>query len=274
MPLTEDILSAPAPVLWSLDGDGIATVTLNRPATGNAYDGAMIDGLHRTLDELGARAPAVRVVLFKGAGRHFQAGADLNWLNEVRGRDEAANHAASRATATAIDRLNRLPVPTIALVHGFCVGGGTGLVAASDVAIAEETATFAISEVRWGLTPGIIVPQLNDAIGARQMRRYALTGERFGAAEACRIGLVHEVVPAGGLDAAGARVAASLLANGPAAIADTKAIILRHAFGAIDGATCEALAADHGDKRRSAEAAEGLASFAEKRPARWRRDGR
>ena len=126
-----------------------------------------------------------------------------------------------------MQRLNLAPVPTIALVHGACFGGGTGLVAACDVVIAADNATFSIAEVRWGLTAAIIIPQLNDAIGVRQMRRYALTGERFDAAEARRIGLVHEVVPLAELAAAGERMVGHVLENGPEAIAQTKALTLQ-----------------------------------------------
>jgi methylglutaconyl-CoA hydratase len=165
---------------------------------------------------------------------------------------------------------NRLPVPTVALVQGYCVGGGTGLVAACDVVIAADNARFAISEVRWGLTPAIIIPQLSDAIGVRQVRRFALTGERFDDVEARRIGLVHDVVPAAELEAAGERIVTALLANGPQAMAETKAIALEHAFGKIGGGTMARLVGAHAAQRRSAEAAEGLASFAEKRAARWR----
>lgn len=256
------------PVLWSLDDRGVATVTLNRPQRNNAYNSAMIDGLHRAMDEL-TSAAGPRAVVIKGNGRHFQAGADLIWINEVRGGTRAENIAASRATAEAVDRLNRLPVPTIALVHGFCVGGGTGLIAACDIVIAAEDAKFAISEVRWGLTASIIFPQLNDAIGVRQLRRYGLTGERFDAAEACRIGLVHQVVPSDGLDAAGETMVAALLENAPVAVAETKHLALAHAFGDVSGGTLLSLIENHAAKRQSDEAEEGLASFAEKRAARW-----
>ena len=256
------------PVLWSVDARGVARVMLNRPDVNNAYDGALLQGLHEAMDALGGE-PALRAVVIAGTGRHFQAGADLKWLNALRTASPQENERASRATAAAVDRLNRLPLPTIALVQGFCVGGGTGLVAACDVVIAAEDAKFAISEVRWGLTAAIIIPQLNDAIGVRQVRRYALTGERFDAHEARRIGLVHEVVAAAELEAAGERIVAALLENGPLAMAETKAIALEHAFGKVGGGVMARLAESHAAKRQSAEAAEGLASFAEKRAANW-----
>ncbi|MGH6816450.1 MAG: enoyl-CoA hydratase-related protein [Hyphomicrobiaceae bacterium] len=256
-------------VLWNLDERGVAYVTLNRPEVNNAYDGGMILGLHEALDALGAK-PELRVVVVRGAGRHFQAGADLIWLQTVRAASLEENERISRATAEAIDRLDRLPVPTVALVHGSCIGGGTGLVAACDVVVAAEDAQFAISEVRWGLTAAIVLPQLNDAIGARQVRRYALTAERFGAAEARRIGLVSEVVPAEDLAAAGERIVSLLLGNAPQAIAETKMLALAHAFATASTGVPQSLIESHARKRRSAEAAEGLASFAEKRAAKWR----
>ena len=255
-------------VLWSLDARGVATVTLNRPEVGNAYDGALILGLHDAMTALGAEK-SLRLVVLKGAGKQFQAGADLTWLNAVRTGSHEENVRASRATAEAVDRLNRLPVPTLALVQGFCVGGGTGVLAACDVVIAADTAKFAISEVRWGLTAAIIIPQLNDAISARQVRRYALTSERFDANEARRIGLVHEVVPAAELDAAGDRMITQILENGPIAMAETKAFALSYAFGDVGRANFDELVESHARNRQPAEAAEGLASFAEKRSARW-----
>jgi methylglutaconyl-CoA hydratase len=255
-------------VLWSLDARGVARVTLNRPEVGNAYNDDMIEGLLAAMDELGGR-PGLRAVLLDGNGRHFQAGADLRWIRGVSAASAEENAAVSRATALAVDRLNRLPVPTVALVQGGCFGGGTGIVAACDVVIAADNATFSISEVRWGLTAAIILPQLSDAIGVRQLRRYALTGERFGAEEAARIGLAHKVVPLVGLAAAGEAVIAQLLENGPVAMAETKQVALQSAWGGFSRDAFDALVDSHAAKRRSPEAAEGLASFAEKRAAKW-----
>ena len=192
------------PVLWNLDQRGVATVTLNRPKVNNAYDAGLIGGVLAAMDDLG-KEPSLRVVVLKGNGRHFQAGADLKWINGVRPKSAAENEAVSRATFEAVQRLNLLPVPTVALVQGGCFGGGTGVISACDVVIAADNAMFSITEVRWGLTAAIIVPQLCDAIGVRQVRRYALTGERFGAEGARRIGLVHEVVPLLELENAGAK---------------------------------------------------------------------
>jgi methylglutaconyl-CoA hydratase len=251
------------PVLTQVDARGVATVTLNRPEVNNAYDESLIQGLHHAMDAL----TGVRVVLLRGAGKHFQAGADLKWIARVASESPEENERVSRATAMAVHRLNTLPVPTVALVQGGCFGGGTGIVAACDVVIAADNAMFSIAETRWGLTAAIILPQLADAIGARQVRRYALSGERFGAEEARRIGLVHEVVPLAGLEAAGEKMVEQLLQNAPQASAETKATALEYAWGVHQ--EMEALVRAHAAKRRSREASEGLASFSEKRPARW-----
>ena len=260
--------NATGPVLWEVDGRGVASVVLNRPEVNNAYDGDLIQGLLAAMDAL-ARSEGLRVIVIKGNGRHFQAGADLKWIDAVRTDSPQENIRVSRATATAVRRLEAAPVPTVALVQGGCFGGGTGLIAACDVVIAADNALFSISEARWGLTAAIIIPQLNDAIGVRQVRRYALTGERFGVEEARRIGLVHEIVPLPELESAGARIVGHLLANGPDAISQTKAIALRSAWSNLDDVAFDHLIESHAAKRQSPEAAEGLASFAQKRPARW-----
>src|ERR1700754_4956897 len=220
------------PVLWDLDARGVATVTLNRPEGNNPYDAGLIGGVLSAMDELG-RKPLLRIVVLKGNGKHFQAGADLKWINAVRPQSPAENQKVSQATFEAVQRLNRLPIPTVALVQGGCFGGGTGIISACDVVIAADNALFSITEVRWGLTAAIIIPQLCDAIGVRQVRRYALTGERFGAEDARRIGLVHDVVPLADLEAAGSRVVEQLLANGPDALAETKALALESSFGGM-----------------------------------------
>jgi methylglutaconyl-CoA hydratase len=157
----------------------------------------------------------------------------------------------------------------VALVQGYCFGGGTGIVSACDIVIAADNAAFSIAEVRVGVAGTIIVPQLNDAIGLRQVRRYALTGERFDAAEARRIGLVHEVVPLAGLAAAGERIVGQLLMSGPDAVAQTKICAMRSAWAHLDEAQFTALIEAHSAKRQSEEAAEGLGAFLEKRPPRW-----
>ena len=256
------------PVLCQLDDRGVATITLNRPEVNNAYNAELVDGLLEAMNGLAGES-RLRAVVLRGAGKHFQAGADLKWLQEVAARSDADNIIASRATAEAVHRLNHVPIPTVALVQGGCFGGGTGIIAACDIVIAADNAVFAIAETRWGLMAGIIIPQLNDAMGVRQVRRYALTGERFGAEEARRIGLVHEVVAAAELDRAGSRMLDQLLQNAPEANAQTKAVALEHAWGDLTVQGFNGLVVQHAAKRRSAEAAEGIASFREKRAAAW-----
>lgn len=255
-------------VRWALDARGVATVTLNRPQVNNAYNGDLIAGLHEAMDALAA-APGVRVVVLRGNGKHFQAGADLTWLAEVARQSPDVNERVSRATAEAVRRLDTLPVPTVALVQGGCFGGGTGIVAAADVVVASEDAVFSISETRWGLMAGVILPQLCQAIGLRQVRRYALAGERFDAHEARRLGLVHEVCAVGALDDAGARVVDALLMNAPHATALTKLRALQVAGAFVDDGTFRDLVREHAATRQLEEAREGLASFREKRPPAW-----
>lgn len=260
-------MSQPA-VLGSVDARGVATVTLNRPDVNNAYDDALLAGLHEAMDALGAR-PGVRAVVLRGAGRHFQAGADLTWITRVATQSADENLRVSRTTARAVHRLNTLPVPTVALVQGGCFGGGTGIAAACDVVVASQDAIFSISETRWGLMAGIILPQLCQAIGLRQTRRYALTGERFGAHEARRLGLVHEVCPTGGLAEAGEKIVESVLMNAPRATTATKLRSLASARAFIDDGELRDLIDEHARTRQQDEATEGLASFREKRKPTW-----
>jgi methylglutaconyl-CoA hydratase len=255
-------------VLWNLDRRGVATVTLNRPRVNNAYDGDLIAGLHAAMDALGSE-PSLRIVVLKGNGRHFQAGADLAWISGVATQSPRENEAVSRLTAEAIRRLDTCPVPTLALIQGGCFGGGTGIAAACDVVVASEEAVFSISETRWGLMAGIILPQLCQAIGLRQVRRYALTGERFGAVEARRLGLVHEVCPTGGLEEAGNRIVEAVLMNAPTATTATKLRSLASARAFIDDGELRDLIDEHARTRQQNEATEGLASFREKRKPSW-----
>lgn len=255
-------------VLWEVDRRGVATVTLNRPQVNNAYNGDLLQGLHDAMDSIG-REPHLRIVVLRGNGRHFQAGADLSWISGVAERSPAENERASRVTAEAIRRLDTCPVPTLALIQGGCFGGGTGVAAACDVVVASEDALFSISETRWGLMAGIILPQLCQAIGLRQTRRYALTGERFGAEEARQIGLVHEVCPTGGLADAGARIVEAVLMNAPRATTATKLRSLASAQAFVDDGMLRDLVDEHARTRQQDEAREGLASFREKRKPAW-----
>ena len=255
------------PLLWSVDARGIARVTLNRPEVYNAYNGEMISGLLAMYDTLAKKN--LRAVVITGSGRNFQAGADVNWLDSVRKSSPEENARASRMTAEVVQRLNWLPVPTVALVQGACFGGGTGIVSACDIVIAADNASFSIAEVRIGVAGTIIIPQLNDAMSLRQVRRYALTGERFDAQEARRIGLVHEVVALAELEMRGERIVHELLANGPDAVALTKLWALRSGWSHLDEIAFGELVDAHAAKRQSEEAAEGFAAFRDKRKPRW-----
>lgn len=255
-------------VLSSIDPRGVATITLNRPEVHNAYNGAMIDGLIEAVENL-ATKPSVRALVLRANGKHFQAGADLAWLKEVAAFELGDNVAFSRRTTEAMRGLNAFPAPTIALVHGACYGGGVGMVASCDVAIATESASFALTEVRWGVIPAPIVPQLCAAMGVRSLRRYGVTGERFDAQEAKRIGLVHEVCADDGLDAAAAPIVEAILKSAPEAVAQSKRLVAAHAGLEISDQQALALATQAAVKRASAEAAEGLASFLDRRDPRW-----
>jgi methylglutaconyl-CoA hydratase len=256
------------PVLVDTDRRGIATVTLNRPHVNNAYDGALIAALAGGLERLAA-APGLRLVVLRGNGRHFQAGADLAFLRHLSAAPADENLAFSRATVAAIEALASFPCPTLALVHGGCFGGGVGMVAACDMALASDDAIFSLTEVRWGITPAPVVPVLVAAIGVRALGRYGLTAERFDAAEALRLGLLHAVCPKGGLDAAAAPMIDGILMAAPEAVAVTKRLVRRTAGLETSAEFREQLAIEAATRRHSAEAREGLASFAEKRKPAW-----
>ena len=255
-------------VLSAIDERGVATLTLNRPEVHNAYNGAMIDGLIEAVEALVADR-RVRLLVLRASGKHFQAGADLAWLREVAGFALEDNLAFSRRTTLAMRGLNAFPRPTLALVHGACYGGGVGMVACCDVAIATASARFALTEVRWGVVPAPIIPQLCAAMGVRSLRRYGITGERFDAHEALRIGLVHEVCPDHALDPAAAPIVEAILKSAPEAVRDSKRLVLAQAGLDLSDQQAEALSVQAALKRASPEAAEGLASFRDQRDPAW-----
>ena len=212
---------------------------------------------------------AVRAVVLLGHGRSFCAGADLNWMKKMAAYGHAENVADATALAMLLATLANLSKPTIARVHGPAFGGGVGLVACCDIAIAAYDATFSLSEAKLGLIPATISPYVIEAIGARQARRYFLSAERFTAAEAYRIGLVHEIVPADELDARINEMLGALLVAGPGAQADAKALIRAVAHRPIDAAVIKDTAARIAAARASAEGREGVAAFLDKRAAAW-----
>lgn len=254
-------------ILHSIDANGKATVTLNRPEVHNAFDDVLIVRLTETFESLG-RNPDVRVVVVAANGKSFSAGADLGWMRRMANYSEAENRADAERLARLIHVLDSLPRPTVARVQGAAIGGGVGLVAACDVAVASEAASFALSEVRLGLIPAVISPYVIGAIGPRHARRYMLTAERFDAAEAKRIGLVHQAVPVAELDAAVDSVVGALLLGGPEAVRESK-MLARDVGGSPDDETRADTARRIARLRASPEGKEGVSSFLEKRKPRW-----
>jgi len=248
--------------------NGIGIVTLQRPELHNAFNEVVIAELTAAFGELGAD-DAVRVVVLAGNGASFCAGADLNWMKKMAGYDTAQNRADAAGLAQMLRAVDECPKPTVARVHGAAYGGGVGLVACCDIAIAAIEATFSLSESKLGLIPATISPYVIEAVGARQARRYFLTAERFEAAEAYRIGLVHDLVPLTQLDDRVNEILSPLLIAGPAAQRECKALIRRVAGNAIE----PGLVADTVERitrvRASAEGKEGVAAFLGKRPAAW-----
>ena len=255
-------------VLTSIDSRGIAEVVLNRPERNNAYNGAMIAELINSFTSL-YNNNDVKVVLIKGNGKHFQGGADLEWLKEVGKLNKEENIEVSRRTASAIKGLTEFPKPTIAMIHGGCFGGGTGIAAAADIVVASEDAIFSIAEARWGVMAGIIIPHLNASIGVRNVRRYALTCERFDANEAKNIGLVHQICKTGELNNTVKPIIENLLMCAPIALEMTKKRALIESGLILSDDKFEELVLEHSQKRMTSEATEGLNSFLEKRFASW-----
>ena len=250
--------------------DGVARVTLNRPEVRNAFDDALIATLAKTFAELDAD-PNVRVVVLAGNGPAFCAGADLNWMKRMAGYSHEENLRDARALADMLATLDRLDKPTIARVHGPAFAGGTGLVAACDIAVGAPEAKFCFSEAKLGLSPATISPYVLRAIGPRAASRYFLTAEVFDAAEALRIGLLSAVVPAAELDAFIGQLAEHLLAGGGGALARIKDLVRDVAGRPIDDALKADTARRIAEIRASPEGKEGVASFLEKRKPSWKR---
>ncbi len=260
-------MSIPA-LLSQIDEFGRATITLNRSEMHNAFDDTLIGALTGELKRLG-RDESVRVVLLAARGRSFSSGADLNWMRRMADFSVEENLADAAGLAELMKTLANLPKPTIALVQGAAIGGGVGLVACCDIAIASEAASFCLSEVRLGLIPAVISPYVAAAIGPRPTRRYFLTAERFDAATAWRLGLIHEVVPAEELEVRGEALSRQLLKNGPRAMAEVKALIAEVALSTLDDDLIADTAERIAEIRASAEGREGLSAFLEKRTPNW-----
>lgn len=247
--------------------NGVGTVVMDRPDRHNAFDEHVIAELTAGFAKLGAD-DSVRAVVLRGTGKSFSAGADLDWMRRMAAYDETANLADARALAALMRTIDTLPKPTVALVHGAAYGGGVGLVACCDIAIATEAAAFSLSEVKLGLIPAVISPYVVRAIGARAARRYFLTAERFDAVEARRLGLVHELVAGDGLEEAARQVLAALRGNGPAAVRAAKDLV-----AAVAGRAPAEVEDDCARRiaviRAGDEGKEGVAAFLEKRKPSW-----
>ena len=247
---------------------GVATVTLNRPDVRNAFNDEVVAELTAVFLELGKR-PEVRCVVLAANGPAFCAGADLNWMKRVAGYTREQNIEDAGGLARMLELLYRCPKPTVAKVQGDVYAGGTGLVAACDIAVSVDAANFCLSEVRLGLIPATISPYVIRAMGARAAHRYFLTAERFGAAEALRIGLVHEVAKAEELDARVAAVAQALVQNGPEAVAACKKLVHEVAGHEITAGLVRRTVEHIADIRASDEGQEGVQSFLAKRKPNW-----
>ncbi len=248
--------------------NAIAIVMLNRPELHNAFNEALIAELTSTLQALDADED-VRAIVLGGAGKSFCAGADLNWMKKMAAYGYDENLADASALANMLRTLAGLAKPTIARVHGAAMGGGAGLVACCDIAIAAQEAMFAFSEGKLGLIPATIGPYVVEAIGARQARRYFVTAERFTAAEAFRIGLVHDIVPSQDLDTRINELLGALLQVGPRAQMECKALIRGIAHRPIGADIIAGTAAHIAAVRASPEGREGVKAFLEKRAAPW-----
>ncbi|MCA3261104.1 MAG: enoyl-CoA hydratase/isomerase family protein [Telmatospirillum sp.] len=255
-----------------IDARGVAFLWLARPELHNAFDDALIADLTAEIVRLGA-LPSVRAIVLGGRGKSFSAGADLNWMKRMAEYGEAQNRADAAALAELMRTLDRCPKPTLARVHGAAFGGGVGLVACCDIAIAAHGAQFCLSEARLGLIPAVISPYVVRAMTARAARRYFLTAETFTAAEALGLGLVHRVVAADTLDASIEAMLLLLLAAGPTAQAECKTLIAAVSDKPIDDAMVADTAQCIARIRVSQEGRAGIAAFLDKRKPPWAAGG-
>lgn len=248
--------------------DRVTTIRMNRPEKHNAFDEALIAELTAAFRDA-AKDDAARVVVLAAAGPSFSAGADLDWMKRMSTQERAANERDAMALADLMSAIDRCPKPVLGVVQGAAFGGGVGLVACCDIAIAASDASFCLSEVRLGLIPAVISPYVAAAIGTHACRRYFLTAERFDAPIALGLGLVHEVAPAAELDAACDRMIGHLLKGGPNAQRAAKDLIAQVASARLDEVLIRDTAWRIAEARASAEGKEGIAAFLEKRKPNW-----
>lgn len=256
-------------ILETIDERGVATITLNRPDRHNAFD------QHLALETIAAlkRADAreeVRVVVLAAAGNSFCAGGDIEWMRRMASADTQENERDALLLAELMRTLDRMSKPTLAVVHGAAYGGGVGLVCCCDIAIAAETATFCLSEVKLGITPSVVSPFVIRAIGPRQARRYFTSAEVIFAERAAEIGLVHEIAAPEELIPLRDRIIDGLLLGAPGAQAEAKALAFLCAQRPIDDALALETAQRIASRRASAEGREGLSAFLERRRPIWR----
>ncbi|UGQ46473.1 enoyl-CoA hydratase/isomerase family protein [Massilia endophytica] len=248
--------------------DKLATVTLNRPDVRNAFNEQSINEIASAFEELG-RNELVRAIVLAAEGPAFCAGADLNWMKKMAGYSHAENQSDAMALAQMLRTIYLCPKPVVARVQGDCYAGGMGLVAACDIVVAVQEANFCLSEVKLGLIPATISPYVIKAMGENAARRYFLTAERFDAAEAHRIGFVHELAAADTLDAKVGGIVKALLGNSPNAVKEAKALVRE----VVDRPVTDELLADTAQRianiRASEQGREGVQSFLEKRKPNW-----
>ncbi|MDO9449946.1 MAG: enoyl-CoA hydratase/isomerase family protein [Rugosibacter sp.] len=255
-------------ILTEVDA-GVGIITLNCPERHNAFDDVLISELTQAIDAMTQDA-AVRVIVLSGSGKSFCAGADLNWMRRAANYSDAENLRDARALAEMLRCLAQCPKPTIARVQGPAYAGGVGLVACCDIVIAVFDAQFSLPEVRIGIVPATISPYVISAIGERHARRYMLTAERFSAAVAYRMGLVHELVAdVTALDKAVGEVVEDLLKNAPGALAECKSLITAVAAKPVTSDLIEDTAQRIMKLRASTEGREGIRAFLEKRKPNW-----
>jgi methylglutaconyl-CoA hydratase len=255
-------------ILTEID-HGVGIITLNRAERHNAFDDVLIQDLSTALVQMDTDSD-VRVVVLSSTGKSFCAGADLNWMKRAAGYNAEETQRDALGLAGMLRMLNEMKKPTVARVQGPAYGGGVGLVAACDISIATFDAQFALTEVKLGIIPAVISPYVIAAIGERKARRYMMTAERFSAAEAYRIGLVHEIVPGEAeLDEAVGEIVDDLLANGPHALGECKALIKAVANRPISQEVVIDTAQRIARVRASDEGREGMAAFLEKRKPNW-----
>ena len=255
-------------VLWHVDDNGVATITLNRTAKHNAFDACTIDLLIHRLDYLALRTD-VRCLVLKSNGKHFSSGADLNWMQSMADSTRQDNFVDAQNLARLMETLDSFPQPTIAVVQGSAYGGALGLICCSDIAIASQCANFCLSEVKLGLVPATIAPYVMRAMGNRQARRYILSGEVISAEDAERFGIVHEVKEAKQLENAVDSVIKTLLLNSPDAMRKAKTLCHQCHQNPIDQQLIHYTSKLIADIWVSPQGQDGLQAFLEKRSPSW-----